>query len=788
MMKRTLWLTSVAVLASRASSAQNVAVTINWNATNQLIDGFGVAQPGPDDYNGEDYAKVLNTFWAPARESVLDLAFSELMTVDGNPSIGLSMFRARIETSMRPSSTVWNDNNDPDQVALMKGALGRGPVRIIASPWTPPAWMKSNGSTRDGYLLPAHYQAYADYLSHYAKEWSAYNKVPIYAISPQNEPDTIGLTWATCGWTPAQFANFVGGALATTFAANNITAKVFGAEVAFWNAADAFLSPTYNSPSALARLDVVAAHWYNNFNDDEFDPSVRIGPAGKRSWMTETTTFDPTEMDSLVGALNTASGIADGLGSGGISAYFRFDLASARDDTIVKLIPATNAYHATRTFWAIGNYSKYVRPGFVALGTTISGTNAKATAFKNPSTGQLVIVVVNLDPNNRILTFSFQNYSAGYAMRYRTSQTTNLQPESSVPLTVPLVLPGSSIVTYVTDRVDQHQVFRGTDGHVHELFNNGSSWTNNDLTAVIGGTSPASSVFGYSLGSNQYLAFRDAANHLHVYRHTGTEWRDDDLTAITTGAGPVGEVFAYVQNHTQHIVYRSADNHVHELYHDGRAWTNNDLTTFLNGVGSAGNVTGYILNNTQHVVFRGTDGHLHDYNHNGSNWADQNLTALTGGATPAGDPIGYVLGNTQHIVFRSSDNHVRELYNNGSSWTNNDLTAYLNGASGVGNPFGYVLGSTQHIVFRSSNSHLHEYYHNGTNWVDNDLTVVAGGLGPASDPSGYIQKNTQHILYRSSDNHLHELYHNGTSWANNDLTAVVGGVGPSDRIFGYAPL
>lgn len=60
-------------------------------------------------------------------------------------------------------------------------------VRIIASPWSPPAWMKSGGSLVGGELLPEHEGAFADYLAKFVDAMDA-EGVPIFAVTLQNEP------------------------------------------------------------------------------------------------------------------------------------------------------------------------------------------------------------------------------------------------------------------------------------------------------------------------------------------------------------------------------------------------------------------------------------------------------------------------------------------------------------------------------------------------------------------------------------------------------------------------
>ena len=71
-------------------------------------------------------------------------------------------------------------------------------VKIIASPWSPPAYMKTNNSTVGGRLLEENYEDYADHL-YYFVDFMESNDIPIYAVSVQNEPD-IAVTYESCHW------------------------------------------------------------------------------------------------------------------------------------------------------------------------------------------------------------------------------------------------------------------------------------------------------------------------------------------------------------------------------------------------------------------------------------------------------------------------------------------------------------------------------------------------------------------------------------------------------------
>jgi O-glycosyl hydrolase len=118
-------------LVPAAALSQGATVTIDGNALHQTIDGFGVAQPGWDPNDVNDPATRL--FNRPDRSQIMDLAFSQ-----ANGGIGLTILRMKVNPMLEPSPEVWNDY-DPAQVWIMQEAVKRGPVKLIASVWSPPA-------------------------------------------------------------------------------------------------------------------------------------------------------------------------------------------------------------------------------------------------------------------------------------------------------------------------------------------------------------------------------------------------------------------------------------------------------------------------------------------------------------------------------------------------------------------------------------------------------------------------------------------------------------------------
>ena len=93
---------------------------------------------------------------------------------------------------------------------MVQDALAINPnLKIVASPWSAPGWMKSNGSMicntggGDSSLLPADNQAWADYFVSWIQAYQAHG-IPIWAVTPQNEPGYCptnypGMTWTRGG-------------------------------------------------------------------------------------------------------------------------------------------------------------------------------------------------------------------------------------------------------------------------------------------------------------------------------------------------------------------------------------------------------------------------------------------------------------------------------------------------------------------------------------------------------------------------------------------------------------
>ncbi|PWT75403.1 MAG: glucosylceramidase [Bacteroidetes bacterium] len=159
----------------------------------QTIDGFGYTLTGGS-------ASVINAMDVASKSALLQ----ELFGSDSS-SIGISYLRLSVGSSdLNASVFSYNDlsagqtdtllksfNLGPDTIDLipiLKQILTINPsIKIIATAWSAPAWMKSNDSTMGGSLLPQYFSTYANYYFRYIQEMKA-RGITIDAITPQNEP------------------------------------------------------------------------------------------------------------------------------------------------------------------------------------------------------------------------------------------------------------------------------------------------------------------------------------------------------------------------------------------------------------------------------------------------------------------------------------------------------------------------------------------------------------------------------------------------------------------------
>ena len=388
------------------------AVTINWSDVHQVIDGFGASSAVTGDGITDSQADL---FWS---------------TTNG---VGLSLLRVQLQS----------DGTYPD-VATMQKAQDRG-VRIWGTPWSPPGSMKSNGTTTNGgSLLTSDYQAYADYLSKYVLTLKNSYGFDLYAMSVQNEPNWVA-NWDSCIWNGQQFHDFLGNNLLPTFAKNGIKTKIMMPEETGWFFDRA--TATLSDPNTAAGVSIIAAH---NYDGAQASPYPLGQSLGKQLWETEVSTTDAYD-GSINNGLFWGQKISDWMTIANANAWHYWVLLNPGGGDNGGLMGPSN--QPTKRLYVMGNFSKFVRPGYYRIGTSASPVSGVSiSAYKDPVTGKFAIVALNHTGSAVKLTFALNGFVANAVTPWVTSASLDLAQQPDIPVggsAFAATVPATSVTTFV---------------------------------------------------------------------------------------------------------------------------------------------------------------------------------------------------------------------------------------------------------------------------------------------------------------------------------------------------
>jgi len=417
-------------------------VTINWNAIHQNIDGYGVAIP----YIASQFVNF------PQKSKVMDLLF------DPNLGIGLSILRNSIleqsSGTIEPSQGKWNFTGDAAQVWVQQQAQARGVNKIMATVWSPPAWMKTNNSiSNGGYLKPGMYQVFADYLSTYVLQYKARFGVNIYGVSIANEPNLI-VNYGSSQWTAQNMHDFILTNLGPTFHNNGVTAKIMMPEMSPWDMSLA--STTFSDPAAAAYVGIAISHDY-----DMGYAASKVAAAKALNlpvWQTEVSDLTPSD-PSITDGLKWAINIHNHMTTPETNAWLYWagvlDVQDPKSGQgLVLFNNSNNTYSLPKRFYALGQFSKFIRPNYVRLGCPSSPiAGVYTSAYKEPVSGMFVVVAINNNTVSETVMIQL-NVSLQAMVKYLTNSSQSLAKAtvaSSIPTgSIQVTLPAHSITTFVS--------------------------------------------------------------------------------------------------------------------------------------------------------------------------------------------------------------------------------------------------------------------------------------------------------------------------------------------------
>ena len=388
--------------------SQAIAQSVNINAATeyQTITGFG-------GMNGVGWIGDLTA-------SQIETAFGS-----GEGQLGLSIMRLRID----PNSANWNIQV---QSAVRARQLG---AKLLATPWSPPAHMKTNNSLiNGGKLKPEYYDEYATHLLNFV-DFMSRNGAPLYTVSVQNEPDWHP-DYESCDWSGDDFVSFLNSQGARF--GSNIKVTV-GESVGF---AKRFTDPVLNSPTAVQHADIIAGHLYGAVPQDY--PLARA--KGKEVWMTEHYTDSKNDADVWPLALDVGTELHRSM-IANFNAYIWWYIR--RSYGFIK----ENGQVSKRGH-IMAQYARYVRPDYKRIGATEKPySDVSISAFKGPN-NKIVMVVVNTGASSRSLNLALQNASVANLVKYSTSATLNVGYGGTTKVTngaATVFVEPKSVTTFVSE-------------------------------------------------------------------------------------------------------------------------------------------------------------------------------------------------------------------------------------------------------------------------------------------------------------------------------------------------
>src|ERR1700689_5477377 len=165
-------------------------IDVDSSQTFQSIDGFGFTLTGGSAY-------VINQMNSVSKIALLNDLFGNDSSSIGTSYLRLSIGSSDLNSSVFSYDDISLDTNlthfnlaadTIDLIPILKQIIAINPsIKIIAVPWSAPAWMKDNKNSSGGKLLPSNYNAYAKYFVKYIQQMKAVG-ITIDAIAPQNEP------------------------------------------------------------------------------------------------------------------------------------------------------------------------------------------------------------------------------------------------------------------------------------------------------------------------------------------------------------------------------------------------------------------------------------------------------------------------------------------------------------------------------------------------------------------------------------------------------------------------
>lgn len=316
-------------------------------------------------------------------------------------------------------------HDEADIIPLLKQALElNSEIKLMASPWSAPGWMKTSGSMIAGELKPEYYQAYADYFVKYIQAFEAHG-LATYAVTPQNEPLYEPQHYPSMLMLPEAQRDFIKNYLKPSFVKHNIQTKILCYDHN-WDRPD---YPLTVLDYAEDEVDGVAWHWYGG--NASAQSEVLKAFADKEVHFTEGSGGEwiPPFEQAFSNVMRTGIDILRNHSKSFVLWNMALDekngptvpgFGTSTCRGIVTVNQETKELTYTLDYYALAHFSKVIRPKAVRIEASTNQEVIRAVAFKNTD-DSIAVVLFNDSDKAENLSLS---------LRDKDELTFRLEPKS----------------------------------------------------------------------------------------------------------------------------------------------------------------------------------------------------------------------------------------------------------------------------------------------------------------------------------------------------------------------
>jgi glucosylceramidase len=295
------------------------------------------------------------------------------------------------------------DHDRSYTIPLLKQARKINPqLTLMATPWSPPGWMKTGDSMNGGRLKPDAYQPYADYFAKFLEAYAAAG-VPVRYVTPQNEPLHNTSSYPSMSLTADEAKTFINDHLAPTLRKQGLSTGILGYDHN-WDVTS-YPETLYTDAASAKNATGTAWHCYAGdvsaqtvvHNDYPNEPAFQSECSGG-SWEGDERGAFAGVMDNVInGPRNWAQSIIRwNIALDGSSGPTNNGCQGCRP--VVTVSPKTNgtwSYTPTADYWGLAHASKFVQPGARRVASNTFGKGSlEDVAFTNPD-GSTALVTYN---------------------------------------------------------------------------------------------------------------------------------------------------------------------------------------------------------------------------------------------------------------------------------------------------------------------------------------------------------------------------------------------------------